>query len=247
MPDSGVPEHLIEGDDISDYAFVGDITEVIILSPSFHLPYSFLTQLIPTENSNIHRNPYIIASGVTENFDSAHLTFALNPSQYINLPRSQLTCPISCFIDPESKKWKTKKPMPISGTTISVTGMLTKIKRDSDHHPIFEIELDNIAYLQIGRQSGGSTGPSTSESLILIAICFLARTHRTKIKHLASSTSISQHSKRFNYDSAVPYSNIPLSSPIALGKRKEEERDPDLGEASEHDSKRSHTASDQTD
>jgi hypothetical protein len=170
MPESGVPPELIEEDDVYDYAFVGDITEVMTLTHSltFYSTYSSLIQIILTENSNIHRNPYIIASGVTGDFDSTNLTFTLNPSQYINLPRSILNCPISCFIDSESKKWKTKKPTPISGTTISVTGMLTKIKRDSNRRPTFEIELDNIAYLQVGRQSGTSSGSSNHKSLITI-------------------------------------------------------------------------------
>jgi hypothetical protein len=111
-----------------------------------------------TGDANVHRNPYIIASGVTGEVDSANLTFNLNPSQYINLPHIVLDCPISCFIDSESKKWKNKKPMPITGTTISISGELTKIKRDFNRHPTFEIELDNIAYL--GRQSGASSGTS---------------------------------------------------------------------------------------
>lgn len=48
--------------------------------------------------------------------------------------------------------------MAITGTTISVTGTLTRIKRDADHKPTFEIELENIAYLS--RQSVTSNNPS---------------------------------------------------------------------------------------
>ena len=123
MPESGMPLELIEEDDVRDYAFIGDITEVKKITLFFHVPdYSFiLIQIILMENSNIHRNPYIVASGVTGEFDSAKLTFNLNPFQYINLPHTVLDCPISCFIDSESKKWKAKKPTPISGTTISIT------------------------------------------------------------------------------------------------------------------------------
>jgi hypothetical protein len=167
MPESGISPELIEEEEAYDYAFVGDITEVICFTLfSFHFPNSFSShnQIILTENTNVHRNPCIIASGITGEFDSANLTFTLTPSQYITLPHTILECPISCFIDSDSKKWKNKKPMPISGTTISITGILTKIKRDFNHKPTFEIELDNIAYL--GRQSGGL---STSYRMSLIS------------------------------------------------------------------------------
>jgi len=69
-----------------------------------HPYFLLLYKIILTENANIHRNPYIIASGVTEDFNSANLSFTLTPSQYINLPHTVLNCPISCFIDAESKK-----------------------------------------------------------------------------------------------------------------------------------------------
>ena len=48
--------------------------------------------------------------------------------------------------------------MPITGTTISVTGMLTNVKRGFNRTITLEIELDNIAYLN--RQTGTSTDPS---------------------------------------------------------------------------------------
>lgn len=242
MPETGVAPELIE-DDISDYACVGDITEV----PYYFIPLyninslSLHHQIILTENTNIRRNPYIVASGITENFDSANLTFTLTPSQYINLSHTVLDCPLSCFIDSESKKWKTKKPMPITGSTISITGMLNKVKRGFNHAITFEIELDSIAYL--GRQSASLTSPSnrTSNTHIL-------HHHFLILKPKGTSSSAIPSRTRFNYDNITPRlpSSIPkpeLSSEpssVALGKRKETDN-----EISEHDDKRSHTASDE--
>jgi hypothetical protein len=163
MPESGVPSELIDEED--DYAFVGDITEVttpFFFYHTYYITHSFYYQIILTDEANIYRNPYIIASGITADFDSTNLTFFLTPSQYINLPHTVLDCPISCFIDSESKKWKNKKPMPTTGTTISVSGALSKVKRDHNHKPIFELELDNIAYLN--RQPGGSSSFSNRTS-----------------------------------------------------------------------------------
>jgi hypothetical protein len=116
------------------------------------------SQIILTDNANIHRNPYVIASGVTGDFDITNLTFTLTPSQYINLPHTVLECPVSCVIDSESKKWKNKKPIPITGSTISISGFLTKVKRDTNGKASFEIELDNIAYL--GRQPAEGSSAS---------------------------------------------------------------------------------------
>jgi hypothetical protein len=116
-----------------------------------------------TENADVHHNPCIIASGVVETFDSVNLTFDLTPSQYINLPHTALDCRLSCFFDPDSKKWQAKKPMPTSGSTVSITGILTKIKRGFDRKPTFVIEIDNIVYLT--RLSGTSTSTSEGKSI----------------------------------------------------------------------------------
>ena len=99
MPETGIPSHLI-GDDVNEYACVGDISEVITLPfLSILQSYSlfFRPQIILLEDANIYRNPFILASGITENFDSTNLTFTLRPSQYINLSRTILDCPISCY------------------------------------------------------------------------------------------------------------------------------------------------------
>ena len=97
MPESGIPLDLIE-DDVSDYAFVGDITEVNQYFSSY-LILHFIThhqkQVVLKHEANILQNPYILASGITDNFDSANLTFNLTPSQYINLPHTVLDCPLS--------------------------------------------------------------------------------------------------------------------------------------------------------
>ncbi|KAF8954245.1 hypothetical protein BDZ97DRAFT_1928530 [Flammula alnicola] len=198
MPQTGIPSELIAEEDAADYAFIGDIAEIIF-----------------TEGANIHRLPYIMATGATTAYDSVNLTFSMVPSQYINIPRTVLEFPISCFIDAESKKWKNKKPMPTTGSTISIGGFLTKIKRDADRQPTFEIELDNIAYL--GRQSVTSAG---------------------NIANPSSSTTISRN--RFNYDDAL--SSSPLLSPIATGKRKQTENKDSEDESEEdHKAKRTHT------
>ena len=63
MPDSRVPLNLIAKDDVYNYAFVGNIFKIIL-----------------TEDMNIHHHPYILASGITGNFDSNNLTFTLTPS-----------------------------------------------------------------------------------------------------------------------------------------------------------------------
>ena len=160
MPETGIPSHLI-GEEENEYACVGDISEVIplhFLTILHSYSLFFPPQIILLEDANIYRNPFILASGITDNFDSPNLTFTLTPSQYINLSRTILDCPISCYFDSESKKWKGKKPMPVTGTTISVTGMLTKIKRGFNRTITLEIELDNIAYLN--RQTTTSTDPS---------------------------------------------------------------------------------------
>jgi len=96
-----------------------------------------------------------MATGTATAYDSTNSTFSMTPSQYINLSRSVLPFPIFCFIDPDSPRWKNKKPVPTTGSTISIGGFLTKIKRGNDGQPLFEIELDSIAYL--ARQSTPST------------------------------------------------------------------------------------------
>jgi hypothetical protein len=115
-------------------------------------------QVVLAENADIHRNPCIIASGVVDEFDSANLTFKLTPSQYINLLHSVSDCVLYCYFDSQSKKWQNKKPMPSTGSTVSITGILTRVKRGFDRKPTFEVELDNIAYL------AHVSGPSTSAS-----------------------------------------------------------------------------------
>jgi hypothetical protein len=100
-----------------------------------------------TDRVDVKHNPCIIASGIIDDIDPSNFTFSLNPSQYMNLPRAHSDCPLSCFFDPDSKKWKTKKPMPTTGSVISVIGFLTKIKCGFDHNLTFQVELDNIAYL----------------------------------------------------------------------------------------------------
>jgi len=82
------------------------------------------------------------------------------PSHYIGLLHAHAAFPISCFIDPESNKWKNKKPMPTLGSTISIGGFLVKVKRDDERQPTFEIELDVIAYL--ARQSTKSDSNENS-------------------------------------------------------------------------------------
>lgn len=235
MPESGIPSELIEEDEICDYAFVGDINEVHIFILLLFIPtHSPHHKMILTENANIYRNPYIIASGITQECDPTNFTFTLTPSQYINLAHTVLDCPISCFIDSESKRWKSKKPMPTTGTNISLSGTLTKIKRDINRKPTFELELDNIAYL--AHQSGSSTNISNRTFHITsLNQTFLKQSQGT-------SSSIPTSHTRFNYDSILPSSesSIPtMPSPVALGKRKQSD-----DETSEHDEKRSHTADD---
>jgi hypothetical protein len=88
--------------------------------------------------------------------------------------------------------------------------MLTKIKRDINHNPVLEIELDNIAYLS--RQSSGSSESSNSTPQTFLFNQLL----------IPSSLATSP-GKRFNYasSSTKPSSTVPILSPVALGKRKE--------------------------
>ena len=193
---------------------------LFFFKPFIANPY-FPRQLILTEDSNIHRNPYICASGTSDEIDPASLTFNFTPSQFINLPHKVLDCLLTCFIDPDSKKWKNKKPLPTTGAMISVTGILTKIKRDSTHKIIFQVELDSIAYLP--HQSGGTTSSSN---------------------RLDGPLATTSHTTgRFDYDNIIiPSStNPPTPPPVTLGKRKVQDT---LEDSSQTDEKRSHTASD---
>jgi hypothetical protein len=113
-----------------------------------------------TEHADIHHNPCIIASGIVDNYDSSNFTFTLNPSQYINLSHTVLHCDIFCFFNPDSKKWRSKKPMPTTGSVTSVVGILTKIKRGFERKRTFQLELDNVAFLTPNRSSGTS-GPTS--------------------------------------------------------------------------------------
>ena len=201
MPENGVPPHLIEEEEVTDYAFVGDISEVTIflqlqkkLTFSYNIPIPFIIQILFTESTNIHHNPYVVASGITRESDPTNLTFSLTPSQFVNLSHSVLDCPLSCYIDPESGKWGIKKPLPVIGSTISISGFLMKIERNADRQPTFVIKLDNIAYLSSPYRQHGPASTSPVSSI---------------------TASTSHH--RFNYENT---SNTPSSSPIALGKRK---------------------------
>ena len=118
--------------------------------------------MILIETDNIYGRPYVIATGTTTSYDSTNFTFSMMPTQYLNLSHSSLPFPIFSFIDPQSPKWKNKKPVPSTGSTISIGGFLTKIKRDDNNQPAFEIELDSIAYL--ARQSMASTSSANRAS-----------------------------------------------------------------------------------
>ena len=58
--------------------------------------------------------------------------------------------------------------MPTTGSLISVTGSLTKIKRGFNQKPTFQIEIDNVAYLNrsSGNPSSTSQGMFASHSLL---------------------------------------------------------------------------------
>lgn len=184
-----------------------------------------LTEL---HSDSIHHNPCIITSGTVDEFDTTKLTFILSPSQYINLTHTILDCRLLCFFDPESKKWQNKKPMPSTGSTVSVAGTLTKIKRTFKSRPTFEIEIDNIAYLN--RSSGASSSTSHRKSPLWSKPTYLT----PKILDPTTSSPASRH--RFNYN--ITTESIP--SPTSLGKRKKS--DTDLNpEPSTENPKRSHT------
>jgi hypothetical protein len=175
MPNSGIPSALISEDDLFEYAFIGDITDVIptyIFSSPIFLTMISQIQIILTDHVDIQHNPCIVASGSVTDFDSSNFTFSLNPSQYINLPHSSLDCHLFCFFDSESKKWKNKKPMPTTGSTISITGFLTRVKRGFNQNRTLHIELDNIAYLSRTSSSGPSASLSQRLFLFTLHECF---------------------------------------------------------------------------
>ena len=104
MPECGVLPKLINEEDASDYAFVGDISDVRIIT------LSFSSCIV---GSFHHQNILI------EDFYSTNLMFFLTPSQYINLSHAALDCSLSCFINSDSKRKKNKQiknHMPTIGT-----------------------------------------------------------------------------------------------------------------------------------
>ena len=105
----------------------------------------------------------MITAGTVNEFDTNKLSFTLTPSQYINLTHTVLDCHLSYYFDPESKKWQNKKPMPTTGSAISVEGILTNVKRGFNRRPTFEVEIDNIAYFN--RSSETSSSGSRCKSM----------------------------------------------------------------------------------
>ena len=170
MPQNGISPNLIKliGDESAEnYAFVGDIAEVSKKRALHTKKLTHLLKIIFTDGANILRYPYIMATGTTTTYNSSGLTFSMTPFHYIGLLHAHAAFPISCFIDPESNKWKNKKPMPTLGSTISIGGFLVKVKRDDERQPTFEIELDVIAYL--ARQSTKSDSNENS----MCCVCHL--------------------------------------------------------------------------
>ena len=169
----------------------------------------------------------MITAGTVDEFDTNKLSFTLTPSQYINLTRTILDCHLSYYFDPESKKWQNKKPMPTTGSTISVEGILTNVKRGFNHRLTFEVEIDNIAYFN--RSSETSSSGSRCKSMfspipILSLISHL--NFKTPLLHLL-----------LHVTDLITTPPPKQCSPISSGKRKDNP-DPDR-----EDVKHSHTSS----
>ena len=127
----------------------------------------------------------MITAGTVDEFDTNKLSFTLTPSQYINLTHTVLDCHLSYYFDPESKKWQNKKPMPTTGSTISVEGILMNVKRGFKRRPTFEVEIDSIAYFN--RSSETSSSGSRCKSMfspILITSLISHLNFKTPLLHL---------------------------------------------------------------
>lgn len=137
--------------------------------------------------------------------------------------------------------------MPTNGSTISLTGTLTKIKRGLDHKASLEVELDNIAYLN--RSSVGLSSTSQRVSPFFILHIRTTSHFHPYLHFKESTTSFPTSRSRFNYNTTSPFANTPQPSPIPLGKRKQTltDSDDDHPDPSTPDTKRSCTSSEKND
>jgi hypothetical protein len=93
----------------SDYAFVGDISQVRISASVFHtlkLTNTF-SKLIPFDGDvNMQINPYITVTGNVAKFDAQDRSFTMMPTQYVVLTHTSSAFPIHAhFADSDSKRW----------------------------------------------------------------------------------------------------------------------------------------------
>jgi len=146
---------MLEDQEITDYAFGGDIQNVCLTYISLILiALIFLgTKLILLDNDvDMKVNPYITVAGTIASFDSEDHTFTMTPTQYIGLIHASSGFPIHAhFVDRESKKrWGSNGPKVAVGSTITFGGFLERVARERDINKSLsfaEVEVTNIAYL----------------------------------------------------------------------------------------------------
>ena len=176
-PNSVPTSLMLEDQEITDYAFGGDIQNVCstYILPILIALIFFGTKLILIDDDvDMKVNPYITVAGTIASFDAGDHTFTMTPSQYIGLIHASSAFPIHAhFVDWESKKrWGSNGPKAAVGSTITFRGFLERVAREHDINKSLsfaEVEVTNIAYLS----NRGNSFVSPSGTFFILSLTIL--------------------------------------------------------------------------
>jgi hypothetical protein len=137
----------------SDYAFVGDISQVCNHLSFIRYIYSHFIKLIFFDGDvNMQTNPHITVTGNVTKFESEDRTFTMTPTQYVVLTHTNSPFPIHAhFADSDSKRWGAEGPKVVASSTITFGGSFQRIMREHTKidRPLqfAQVEVTHIAYL----------------------------------------------------------------------------------------------------
>ncbi|KDR70862.1 hypothetical protein GALMADRAFT_144341 [Galerina marginata CBS 339.88] len=135
---------LIEGTEFTDYAFVGDIVQLIIING----------------DTNVKTHPHITAAGVVTEYNRNNHSFSMRPSQYAALPHATSPLPIHGEFM-ESKRWGNNGPPKVSiGTTVALSGFIEVIRRDGPSQTVTSVEVEVVNVTFLSSRGGSQTVPN---------------------------------------------------------------------------------------
>ena len=123
---------------------------------------------------------YINVSGAAINCNKTGSFFQINAPQYTSQYKNNRTLsilPVHTHFN--SSKYRSKKPIPLNNTYISIEGFLDNVETDSSGHATsFHISVDNINFLSkatLSPSTSGNTGKSFKSLFIFLLITITQR------------------------------------------------------------------------